>query len=94
MPQLPAPNGPPLRVRLLGESGVDYVLCLPFNERLRSLTAVEFIDRVLVEGLGVRHLVVGDDFRFGCDRSGDFSLLAEEGELTRSAPAKVKETVA
>ncbi|OUE47213.1 riboflavin biosynthesis protein RibF [Billgrantia desiderata SP1] len=68
------------KVRLLGESGVDYVLCLPFNERLRSLTAVEFIDRVLVEGLGVRHLVVGDDFRFGCDRSGDFSLLAEEGE--------------
>ncbi|MGQ4879116.1 bifunctional riboflavin kinase/FAD synthetase [Billgrantia sp. LNSP4103-1] len=68
------------KVRLLGESGVDYVLCLPFNDRLRSLTAVEFIDLVLVEGLGVRHLVVGDDFRFGCDRSGDFNLLAREGE--------------
>ena len=68
------------KVRLLGEAGVEYILCLPFNDALRSLTAVEFIDRVLVEGLGVRHLVVGDDFRFGCDRSGDFNLLAEEGE--------------
>jgi riboflavin kinase / FMN adenylyltransferase len=68
------------KVRLLGEYGVERVLCLPFNDALRSLTAQEFIDRVLVEGLGVRHLVVGDDFRFGCDRRGDFHLLTEVGE--------------
>ncbi|MBW6390311.1 MULTISPECIES: bifunctional riboflavin kinase/FAD synthetase [Halomonadaceae] len=80
------------KVRLLGESGVDYVLCLPFNERLRSLTAVEFIDRVLVEGLGVRHLVVGDDFRFGCDRSGDFNLLTQEGERRGSDGFGVEHT--
>lgn len=64
------------KVALLAEHGADFVLCLPFNERLRSLTARQFIDRVLLDGLGVRHLVVGDDFRFGCDRSGDFALLA------------------
>ncbi|MBS9404905.1 bifunctional riboflavin kinase/FAD synthetase [Halomonas sp. TRM85114] len=68
------------KVRLLGEAGVDCVLCLPFNEALRSLTALEFIERVLIDGLGVRHLVVGDDFRFGCDRRGDFHLLTEVGE--------------
>ena len=56
------------------------MLCLPFNEALRSLTACEFIERVLIDGLGVRHLVVGDDFRFGCDRRGDFHLLTEIGE--------------
>ena len=39
-----------------------------------------FIEDVLIDGLGVRHLVVGDDFRFGCDRAGDFSLLREVGE--------------
>lgn len=68
------------KARLLAEYGAERIVCLPFNEALRSLTANEFIDRVLVDGLGVRHLVVGDDFRFGCDRRGDFALLREAGE--------------
>ncbi len=68
------------KVRLLGHYGADRVLCLPFNRRLRELSAREFIDRVLIQGLGVRHLVVGDDFRFGCDRAGDFDLLKTVGE--------------
>lgn len=68
------------KVRLLAECGVDQVLCLPFNDALRSLTAREFIERVLVAGLGVRHLVVGDDFRFGRERDGDFALLARMGD--------------
>ncbi len=64
----------------LTAAGIDYVLCLHFNGRFRRLTSREFIDAVLVNGLGVRHLVVGDDFRFGCDRTGDFMLLREAGE--------------
>ncbi|MCX2525478.1 bifunctional riboflavin kinase/FAD synthetase [Larsenimonas rhizosphaerae] len=68
------------KVRLLHHYGADRVLCLPFNRRLRELSAHDFIRRVLVDGLGVRHLVVGDDFRFGCDRAGDFALLQREGE--------------
>ncbi len=68
------------KVRLLGQAGVDRVLCLPFNDALRRLTGEAFIERVLIEGLAVRHLVVGDDFRFGCDRRGDFHLLVEMGE--------------
>ncbi|GAA0576317.1 bifunctional riboflavin kinase/FAD synthetase [Halomonas salifodinae] len=67
------------KVDLLAEAGADRVLCLPFNDALRSLTARQFVERVLIEGLGVRHLVVGDDFRFGCDRSGDFALLQRIG---------------
>ncbi|GHC37052.1 bifunctional riboflavin kinase/FAD synthetase [Aidingimonas halophila] len=67
------------KVRLLAEYGAERVLCLPFNESLRCLTARQFIDQVLVDGLGVRHLVVGDDFRFGRERDGDFTLLAEAG---------------
>ncbi len=68
------------KVEVLRDLGVDQVVCLQFNRRLRDLSALTFIDRVLVQGLGVRHLVVGDDFRFGCDRSGDFALLMNEGK--------------
>ena len=55
------------------------MLCLSFNRRLRELSAAEFVSAVLVEGLGVRHLEVGDDFRFGCDRTGDFAFLCKVG---------------
>ena len=63
----------------LWAAGIDKVLCLNFNETLRNLSAEQFIDRVLVQGLAIKHLVVGDDFRFGCDRKGDFALLQTKG---------------
>lgn len=68
------------KVELLAAHGADRILCLPFNDALRSLTANQFIERVLIDGLHVRHLVVGDDFRFGCDRAGDFTLLQAIGK--------------
>lgn len=61
--------------------GIDRIFCLQFNRSLRGLNARAFIDRVLVEGIGVRSLVVGDDFRFGCDRTGDFELLKNTGQV-------------
>lgn len=64
---------------LLAE-GVDIVLCLRFDQAFRSYSAMGFIEDVLIRGLRIRHLVVGDDFRFGCDRAGDFSLLRTVGE--------------
>ena len=68
------------KLALLEEQGVDRVLCLAFNRRLRELSADEFIQQVLIDGLGVQHLEVGDDFRFGCDRAGDFNLLKQWGQ--------------
>ena len=68
------------KLALLEECGVDQVLCLPFTEQLRSLNADEFGIKVLVEGLGIHYLIVGDDFRYGCDRDGDFSHLEHMGE--------------
>lgn len=67
------------KLEALWAAGVDKVLCLHFNQELRSLSAEQFIDRVLVQGLAIKHLVVGDDFRFGCDRKGDFALLQIKG---------------
>lgn len=63
----------------LQAQGIDLLVCLQFNRRLRDLTGLAFIEQVLHQGLGVRHLVVGDDFRFGCDRSGDYHLLEQAG---------------
>ncbi|QJD71486.1 bifunctional riboflavin kinase/FAD synthetase [Marinobacterium sp. LSUCC0821] len=68
------------KIRLLEAEGVDRVLCLSFNERLRALSAEQFIESLLLEGLGVKHFVVGDDFRFGCDRRGDYALLKAAGQ--------------
>ncbi len=60
---------------LLEACAVDRVLCLPFNESLRQLSAREFVEQVFVEGLGVRYLAFGDDFRFGNRREGDLDYV-------------------
>lgn len=73
----------PLREKLsaLCCEEVDVVCCIPFNDRFRCLTGAEFIETVLLNALQVRHLVIGDDFRFGCDRSGDFQMLRRVGAV-------------
>ena len=67
------------KVETLRELGIDQVVCLQFNSALRSLTAEEFVSRVLVNGLSTRYLIVGDDFRFGCDRSGGLVRCHNDG---------------
>ncbi|MGB5338924.1 MAG: bifunctional riboflavin kinase/FAD synthetase [Gammaproteobacteria bacterium] len=68
------------KVEILRRYGVDRVLCLRFNKHLASLAADEFIRIILLEGLDVKYLVVGDDFRFGAARGGNFSLLVKAGK--------------
>jgi riboflavin kinase/FMN adenylyltransferase len=63
----------------LAQSGVDQTVVLPFDARLASLLPQAFIDDVLVRGLGVRYILVGDDFRFGAKRAGDYTLLDAAG---------------
>ncbi|HEY6529442.1 MAG TPA: bifunctional riboflavin kinase/FAD synthetase [Cellvibrionaceae bacterium] len=65
------------KVLALKALGVDKVLCLRFNSGLRNLTADEFVRQVLVDWLDIRHVEVGDDFRFGRDRAGDYAFLAK-----------------
>ena len=77
------------KIDALLDFGIDHVVCLKFNRQLRTLSALDFIDQVLVQGLAVDYLIVGDDFRFGCDRSGDFALLTERG---REAGFEVMDT--
>ncbi len=67
------------KLALLEACGIDEVHLLHFSRKLAGLTAGEFVERILVRGLGVRHLIVGDDFRFGKGRGGDFAMLQEAG---------------
>lgn len=59
--------------------GIDQVLRIRFTPAFRAMSAREFIHAVFVEGLATQHIIVGDDFRFGRNRGGDFELLKEEG---------------
>ncbi len=61
----------------LRSSPVDRVLCVRFDQAFAAITARAFVEDLLVGKLGVRHLVVGDDFRFGYQAEGDIALLRE-----------------
>ena len=69
------------KLSLLQAAGVDHTYVLRFCRELASQSPQEFIDRVLVKGLGVQHLIVGDDFYFGKGRAGNFATLQKAGEV-------------
>lgn len=64
----------------LRRCGVDEAVVLPFDAHLASLSPDAFIDDVLVQGLGARYVLVGDDFRFGARRAGDYAMLDATGD--------------
>jgi riboflavin kinase/FMN adenylyltransferase len=67
------------KLQALRRFSVERVVCLRFNRALADMSAANFIQRLLVEGLAVRYLVVGDDFRFGKGRQGNFAMLRAAG---------------
>ena len=68
------------KVEALRCYSIQQLCVLRFNKRLAQMSAEAFIQALLVKGLNVKYLVVGDDFRFGCERKGDFALLQEAGK--------------
>ena len=83
------------KVDFLLSNGVDAIYKMTFDKALCELSALDFIQQFLVDGLHVSTLIVGDDFRFGHKRSGDFSLLQEKGlelgfEVLREEPCLVE----
>ncbi|MDB5743314.1 MAG: adenylyltransferase [Polaromonas sp.] len=63
----------------LAQCGIDQCVVLPFNAPLASQSPEAFIREVLVRGLGARYVLVGDDFRFGARRAGDYAMLDAAG---------------
>jgi riboflavin kinase/FMN adenylyltransferase len=68
------------RLRLLVEAGVDAVLVIPFSREIAAWSPQEFIDRILVDSLHAKAVVVGANFRFGNRAAGDRQTLREAGE--------------
>jgi riboflavin kinase/FMN adenylyltransferase len=85
--QLFHPGAPPFRLasphqlaRIVEELGVETLFLLPFGQQMASLTDREFVEQVLVQGLGVRHVAVGFDVTFGRERTGDPPAMQRYGE--------------
>ena len=64
----------------LARCGIDQCVVLPFDARLSAQAPQAFIDDVLVSGLGAKYVLVGDDFRFGAKRTGDYAMLDAAGD--------------
>jgi len=81
-PDLAPPRIATLRDKLfeLGRCGVDQVVILPFDQKVAGLSPEAFVREVLVNGLHARYVLVGDDFRFGAKRAGDYAMLDAAGE--------------
>lgn len=85
--ELFTPEHAPARLSVLRDKysqlqalGVDRLLCIKFNREFAAYSAQQFVENLLVDLLDVKFLVVGDDFRFGRGRVGDFAYLQKEGE--------------
>ena len=82
-----APDSAPARLstlreklEMIADAGVEMAYVGHFNARFAALSAEEFIERILVGCLRVKHLIIGDDFCFGAGRRGDFEMLKQSGD--------------
>jgi riboflavin kinase/FMN adenylyltransferase len=78
-------SSPPLitrrdqKIELIESSGIDVLLCLPFDKAFAKIPAQEFIEDILVKKIGMKTIVIGPDYTFGKDRVGNIELLETMG---------------
>jgi len=79
-------NGPPLitptqqKLKLMEDSGIDVILCVPFTEKFANISPEDFIKDLLVDKVGIKEIVVGYDYSFGHKRAGNIELLKKMGD--------------
>jgi riboflavin kinase/FMN adenylyltransferase len=85
--RLQQPERAPARIATLRDKlaelkacGIDQCVIMPFNAGLAALSPEAFVQEVLVQGLGVRYVLIGDDFRYGAKRAGDYAALSASGQ--------------
>ncbi len=67
------------KLKAIKDAGINRVVLLEFGAKMAAMEAGDFVQELLVDGLGVRYLFVGDDFRFGRERAGDIEMLRQVG---------------
>ncbi len=78
-------SGPPLitrrdqKLELIEQCGLDVLLCIPFNMEFAAITADDFIEKILVDKIGIKAIIIGADYSFGKDRTGNTELLKARG---------------
>ena len=81
-------NGPPLitpteqKLKLIEAAGIEVIFCIPFTKEFASISAREFVQNILLDGIGIREIVVGYDYSFGRGREGNIELLKEMGRTS------------
>lgn len=79
-------SSPPLITRndqkteLIEQTGIDVLITIPFDKKFASITAHDFIEKILVNKIGMKAIIIGADYSFGRDRAGDIPLLESEGK--------------
>lgn len=79
-------SAPPLitrqdqKIELITACGLDVLLCLPFNKEFAAISAHNFIESFLVNKLGMKAIIIGEDYSFGKNRTGNIKLLKKEGQ--------------
>ncbi len=68
------------KLQIFQELGVDYLIVLPFNKDLSEVSAIDFVSKILVKSLNMKHLTIGYDFTFGKDRQGNFHFLEQQSK--------------
>jgi len=69
------------KLEALAKVGIDQVLVVHFNQHFANLSPEEFVKTILVQGLQVKSILIGDDFHYGAKRAGNFSTLQEAGKV-------------
>jgi riboflavin kinase / FMN adenylyltransferase len=67
------------KIELIESCGIDVTIVVPFNHEFASISAVDFVERLLVERIGLKAIIVGEDYRFGFSREGDIGFLQRMG---------------
>jgi riboflavin kinase/FMN adenylyltransferase len=73
-------NSPGKKIELLGQTGIDHLIIIPFTPEFAAMTSFEFIHNILVDQVRAKKVVVGFDHHFGKDRLGNFKSLIEFGK--------------
>ncbi|MCA1785021.1 MAG: bifunctional riboflavin kinase/FAD synthetase [Desulfobacteraceae bacterium] len=69
------------KMELLEQSGIDVVVCLTFDKEFAAITAKDFIQDILVNKIGMKAIIIGPDYTFGNNRTGDIELLQDQGRI-------------